>query len=201
MKSRPITTLPGEVAGGPGAVSSGFCEMTYTVNVESFSRSTASTNGGPASGRLRVAVSASSRARPYAWIAAGAGRGGTIKPSVPTCPESGLKVVSPTMERPLRAGPAVPGSFVRSLRQTTRQPALSGMTTVRSEGGAPLPWVFRRSAVRSTACNTRSRVNESLSSPMTTAVGEPLSSATRSQPQTSPLTSKPSFSRKRLTGR
>jgi len=61
--------------------------------------------------------------------------------------------------------------------------------------------ISSQAAERSTACRTRSRVKVSFSSPITTAVGEPRSRATRSQPQTSPLTSKPKFSRKRLTGR
>ncbi len=56
-------------------------------------------------------------------------------------------------------------------------------------------------AVRSTACSTNSRVNASLSSPITSAAGAPWSRATTSQPQISPLTSKPRPSRNCLTGK
>ena len=50
-------------------------------------------------------------------------------------------------------------------------------------------------------CRISSRLKVSFSSPITTIGGSLLLSATKSQPPTSPLTVKPSFSRKRLTGR
>ena len=55
-------------------------------------------------------------------------------------------------------------------------------------------------AARSTPCKTSSRLNRSLSSPIT-RMGAPSFKATRSQPPISPFTTNPSFSKKRLTGR
>ena len=49
-----------------------------------------------------------------------------------------------------------------------------------------------QAAVRFTPCSTSSRLKASLSSPITTIGGSSPRSATRSQPQTSPLTVKPS---------
>ena len=58
-----------------------------------------------------------------------------------------------------------------------------------------------QAAERSTACKTNSSVKLSFSSPIISAAGVPRSNATRSQPHTSPLTSKPNPSRKRFTGK
>ena len=56
-------------------------------------------------------------------------------------------------------------------------------------------------AARSTPCKTSSRLKVSLSSLITTTGGSSPLNANRSQPPTSPLTTKPSPSRKPLTGR
>src|SRR3954451_3614322 len=53
---------------------------------------------------------------------------------------------------------------------------------------------------RSTACKTSSRLKDSFNSPITTIGGSSALRPTRSQPPTSPLTVKPRFSRKLLTG-
>ena len=87
-----------------------------------------------------------------------------------------------------------------SLRQRLRNLASFSRPFARDETRAASQ-TSSHVAARSTPCKTSSRLKVSLSSPITTTGGSSPLNANRSQPPISPLTMKPSPSRKALTGR
>ena len=87
-----------------------------------------------------------------------------------------------------------------SLRQRLRNLASLSRPLPRDERRAASQ-TSSQAAARSTPCKTSSRLKANLSSPITTTGGSSPFNANRSQPPTSPLTTKPSPSRKALTGR
>ena len=87
-----------------------------------------------------------------------------------------------------------------SLRQRLRNLASFSRPFSRDERRAASQ-TSSHAAARSTPCKTSSRLKVSLSSPITTTGGSSPLKASRSQPPISPLTTKPSLSRKVLTGR
>jgi hypothetical protein len=87
-----------------------------------------------------------------------------------------------------------------SLRQRLRNLASFSRPFARDESRAASQ-TSSHAARRSTPCKTSSRLKVSLSSPITTTGGSSPLNANRSQPLISPLTTKPSPSRKALTGR